>query len=59
MTQMRARLKSQYIKRRYAVSNIKIFWDPKGLELASLGTKEYMRITDDDTLFRYGRGGRI
>ncbi len=33
------------------MSNIKIFWDPKGLELDSLGTKEYMRITDGDTPF--------
>lgn len=33
------------------MSNIKIFWDPKGLELDSLGTKEYVRITDGDTPF--------
>lgn len=31
------------------MSNIKIFWDPKGLELDSLGQKKYLRITDGDT----------
>lgn len=28
---------------------VKIFWDPQGLELDSLGTKEYLRATDGDT----------
>lgn len=28
---------------------IKIFWDPKGLELDSLGQKKYLRATDGDT----------
>lgn len=31
------------------MSNIKIFWDPKGLELDSLGKKEYLSVTDGDT----------
>jgi endonuclease YncB( thermonuclease family) len=33
------------------MANIKIFWDPKGTKLDSLGTKEYVRITDGDTPF--------
>ena len=28
---------------------VKIFWDPQGLELDALGTKEYLRTTDGDT----------
>lgn len=31
------------------MSNIKIFWDPRGLELDSLGQKKYLRATDGDT----------
>ena len=31
------------------MSDIKIFWDPSGLELDSLGKKSYLRATDGDT----------
>jgi endonuclease YncB( thermonuclease family) len=31
------------------MANIKIFWDPSGLELDSLGQKNYLRATDGDT----------
>ena len=31
------------------MSEIKIFWDPSGLELDSLGTTKYLRVTDGDT----------
>jgi hypothetical protein len=31
------------------MSQVKIFWDPKGLEVASLGSKEILKITDGDT----------
>jgi hypothetical protein len=31
------------------MSNVKIFWDPKGSELDALGTKKYLRATDGDT----------
>jgi endonuclease YncB( thermonuclease family) len=31
------------------MSDIKIFWDPSGLELDSLGKKRYLRATDGDT----------
>ena len=31
------------------MSKVKIFWDPKGSELDSLGTKKYLRATDGDT----------
>lgn len=31
------------------MSKVKIFWDPNGFELDSLGTKEYLRATDGDT----------
>lgn len=31
------------------MSNVKIFWDPKGFELDSLGAKSYLRATDGDT----------
>ncbi|MBN2030948.1 thermonuclease family protein [bacterium] len=31
------------------MSKIAIFWDPKGIELDSLGTKKYLRATDGDT----------
>jgi endonuclease YncB( thermonuclease family) len=31
------------------MATVKIFWDPRGLELDSLGKKEYLRITDGDT----------
>lgn len=31
------------------MANIKIFWDPSGLELDSLGQKSYLRATDGDT----------
>lgn len=31
------------------MSDVKIFWDPHGLELDALGDKEYLRSTDGDT----------
>jgi len=31
------------------MSEVKIFWDPKGFEFDSLGTKKYLRATDGDT----------
>ena len=31
------------------MSQVKIFWDPRGFELDALGTKEYLRATDGDT----------
>ena len=31
------------------MSEVKIFWDPQGLAIDSLGTKEYLRATDGDT----------
>ena len=31
------------------MSSVKIFWDPSGFELDSLGRKEYLRATDGDT----------
>ncbi len=31
------------------MAQVKIFWDPNGFELDSLGTKEYLRATDGDT----------
>ena len=31
------------------MSQVKIFWDPRGFELDQLGTKEYLRATDGDT----------
>jgi endonuclease YncB( thermonuclease family) len=31
------------------MTQVKIFWDPKGFELDSLGTKKYLRATDGDT----------
>ena len=31
------------------MSAVKIFWDPRGFELDSLGKKKYMRATDGDT----------
>ena len=31
------------------MSQVKIFWDPKGFELDSLGKKGYLRATDGDT----------
>jgi endonuclease YncB( thermonuclease family) len=31
------------------MAQVKIFWDPSGFELDSLGTKEYLRATDGDT----------
>jgi endonuclease YncB( thermonuclease family) len=31
------------------MTNVKIFWDPKGSELDALGTKKYLRATDGDT----------
>jgi endonuclease YncB( thermonuclease family) len=31
------------------LSQVKIFWDPDGLELASLGTKKYLGTADGDT----------
>jgi endonuclease YncB( thermonuclease family) len=31
------------------MSNVKIFWDPKGFELDALGKKKYLRATDGDT----------
>jgi endonuclease YncB( thermonuclease family) len=33
------------------MSEVKIFWDPKGLTLESLGGKDCLRITDGDTPF--------
>jgi len=31
------------------MSQVKIFWDPRGFELDALGTKEYLKVTDGDT----------
>ena len=31
------------------MSEVAIFWDPKGFELDSLGNKKYLRATDGDT----------
>ncbi|MBN2378941.1 thermonuclease family protein [candidate division WOR-3 bacterium] len=31
------------------MSKVQIFWDPKGLELDTLGNKKYLRATDGDT----------
>jgi endonuclease YncB( thermonuclease family) len=31
------------------MSQVKIFWDPKGFELDALGTKKYLKATDGDT----------
>ena len=31
------------------MSEVKIFWDPRGFELDSLGKKKYLRATDGDT----------
>lgn len=31
------------------MSKVQIFWDPDGFELDSLGSKEFLRITDGDT----------
>jgi len=31
------------------MSQVKLFWDPQGFELDSLGDKEYLRATDGDT----------
>ena len=31
------------------LSQVKIFWDPRGFELDALGTKEYLKATDGDT----------
>lgn len=31
------------------MSQVKIFWDPRGFELDALGTKKYLRTTDGDT----------
>lgn len=31
------------------MSNVKIFWDPRGLELDALGRKKYLGATDGDT----------
>ena len=31
------------------MSQVKIFWDPQGFELDTLGDKEYLRATDGDT----------
>lgn len=31
------------------MSQVKIFWDPQGIELDTLGDKEYLRATDGDT----------
>lgn len=31
------------------MSEVKIFWDPDGFELATLGEKDYLRTTDGDT----------
>ncbi len=33
------------------MSEVKIFWDPKGIELDSLGKKKYLRSTDGDTSY--------
>ncbi len=33
------------------MAKVKIFWDPKGFELDSLGNKEFLRITDGDTSY--------
>jgi endonuclease YncB( thermonuclease family) len=33
------------------MAQVKIFWDPSGFELDSLGTKEYLRATDGDTTY--------
>lgn len=33
------------------MSQVKIFWDPKGFELDSLRTKRFLRIADGDTPF--------
>lgn len=33
------------------MAKVKLFWDPKGLELDSLGKKKLLRITDGDTPF--------
>ncbi len=33
------------------MSKVQIFWDPKGLELDTLGDTEYLRATDGDTPF--------
>ncbi|NQE54280.1 hypothetical protein C5S29_11860 [ANME-1 cluster archaeon GoMg3.2] len=32
------------------MSNVKIFWDPKRSELNALGTKKYLRATDETRL---------
>jgi endonuclease YncB( thermonuclease family) len=44
-----AYLQEKNQERRHAMPQVKIFWDPKGLELASLGSKEILEITDGDT----------
>lgn len=31
------------------MSQVKIFWDPRGFELDTLGAKEFLRVTDGDT----------
>jgi endonuclease YncB( thermonuclease family) len=33
------------------MAHVKIFWDPEGKEVDSIGTKEFVRITDGDTPF--------
>ena len=33
------------------MSDVKIFWDPHGIELDSLGKKKYLRSTDGDTSY--------
>jgi endonuclease YncB( thermonuclease family) len=33
------------------MSDVQIFWDPSGIELDSLGSKQYLRTTDGDTPF--------
>jgi len=33
------------------MAQVRIFWDPSGFELDSLGTKEYLRVTDGDTTY--------
>jgi len=33
------------------MSQVKIFWDPQGIELNALGDNEYLRATDGDTPF--------
>jgi endonuclease YncB( thermonuclease family) len=33
------------------MSDVKIFWDPQGVELDALGDNEYLRATDGDTPF--------